>query len=31
LLANGEIEGARHDQDGTNRIGMPMGHDFHPR
>ena len=31
LLADGEIEGAGHDQDGTNRIGMPMGHDFHPR
>src|SRR5262245_52476912 len=31
LLADGEIEGAGQDQDGTNRIGMPMGHDLHPR
>src|SRR5215212_9685178 len=31
LFADGKIEGARHDQDGTNYIGMPMGHNFHPR
>src|SRR5262249_27789206 len=31
LLSDGEIERARHDQDGTKCIGMPMGHNFHPR
>src|ERR1700704_4023160 len=31
LLADCEVERARHDQDRSNRVRMPMGHDLHAR